>query len=55
MVKKVACEKCIKAYRLPEKLLGKDREMCWWCCSVIIDLEKLENKKEGIKKAIVKI
>lgn len=34
---KVACEKCIKAYKLPEKLLGKHKEKCYWCCAIIWD------------------
>lgn len=40
--KRVACEKCIKAYGLDESLLGKDKEKCFWCCSTIWERKKDE-------------
>ncbi len=55
MERKVACKKCIKAYQLKEELLGKDGERCYWCCSVILDLEKLEKESKKIGKGILKI
>lgn len=36
----VACEKCIEAYKLPKKILGKEGDICYWCCVKIRDLEK---------------
>lgn len=34
---KVACKRCIKAYNLPKKVLGKNKQQCYWCLSKIIE------------------
>ena len=41
---KVACQLCIKAYKLNSELLGKNLDKCYWCNIIIINNQN-ENKK----------
>ncbi len=34
-VKKVACAKCIKKYRLDSDLIGEAKDKCYWCRAVV--------------------
>lgn len=44
----VACEECIKAYKLPQSILGKHKERCYWCCIIIFDKNiMLQEKIKG--------
>ncbi len=46
--KRVACERCIKSYKLPKELLGKDKQKCYWCCAIIYD-NKIQEKLKHIQ------
>ena len=48
--RKVACEKCIRAYELKSDVLGKHGEKCYWCLATIRNEEYLINlEKKNLK------